>query len=132
MDDTRGVSLLLASCGVCVARIFLDIGSYVVYYLAYIANNIDAMDSIRMTTTTKIVIATFIGRPKEELSGADITKLTGIQPGSLYPILRRLDAKGVLSSRWENIEPHKEGRPQKRLYKLTEAGSSWAIARAKR
>lgn len=80
-----------------------------------------------MTMATKAVIATFIFRQPDELAGSDVAKATGLASGALYPILRRLEERGVLSSRWENIIPSKEGRPQKRLYKFTEDGLTWAL-----
>ena len=47
--------------------------------------------------------------------------------GTLYRALERLETMGMLESRWE--DPHiaaNEGRPIRRLYKLTDAGSAAA------
>jgi DNA-binding PadR family transcriptional regulator len=48
-----------------------------------------------------------------ELSGAQISKTTGLSAGRLYPLLYRMEKDGELESRWAN-EPH----PQRRLYRL--------------
>lgn len=40
--------------------------------------------------------------------------------GTLYKALGRLEAAGLLTSRWE--EPAPEGRPRRRLYTVTGAG----------
>jgi len=42
-----------------------------------------------------------------------------LEPGSIYTILRRMEAKGLLTSKWERVETG----PDKRIYKVTEAGS---------
>jgi DNA-binding PadR family transcriptional regulator len=42
-----------------------------------------------------------------------------IEPGSIYTILRRMEAAGLLKSRWE----HMESGPDRRIYTITEAGT---------
>ena len=42
--------------------------------------------------------------------------------GTLYKALGRLEAAGLLTSRWE--EPAPEGRPRRRLYAVTGAGAA--------
>ncbi|HEY7270141.1 MAG TPA: PadR family transcriptional regulator, partial [Dehalococcoidia bacterium] len=45
--------------------------------------------------------------------------------GTLYKALDRLRRAGLIESRWEEPEPaHAEGRPRRRLYRLTQAGSA--------
>jgi PadR family transcriptional regulator len=34
----------------------------------------------------------------------------------VHPILARLERAGWLSSRWEAVNPHREGRPRRRYY----------------
>lgn len=57
-------------------------------------------------------------------SGADITRATGTRPGTLYPMLRRLETFGWLTSKWETGDPSEIGRPLRRLYSITPAGKS--------
>ncbi len=48
---------------------------------------------------------------------------TGLPDGTVYPLLRRLERRGVLSAQWEDEEDAKaEQRPQRRYYELTPVG----------
>jgi PadR family transcriptional regulator PadR len=52
--------------------------------------------------------------------GFDIMGATRLPSGSVYPLLRRLEAAGLVESRWERVaEAHDEGRPQRRYYSPT-------------
>jgi PadR family transcriptional regulator, regulatory protein PadR len=63
---------------------------------------------------------------KQAVSGTEILKMTGIGSGTLYPMLKRFEASGWVSSTWENADPHRIGRPRRRLYKLTAMGTEQA------
>ncbi len=55
--------------------------------------------------------------------GFDIMDATGLPDGTVYPILRRLERRGVLEGNWEEKEEAKaEQRPQRRYYELTPVG----------
>lgn len=55
--------------------------------------------------------------------GFDIMDATGLPDGTVYPLLRRLERRGVLAASWEDEdEAHAEGRPQRRYYQLTPVG----------
>ncbi len=57
--------------------------------------------------------------------GFDIMDATGLPDGTVYPILRRLERRGVLAGRWEDEgEAKAEQRPQRRYYRLTPVGES--------
>jgi DNA-binding PadR family transcriptional regulator len=56
--------------------------------------------------------------------GYDLSKLTGLKSGTLYPILTRLHDEGWLENKWE--QSREQGRPPRHLYRLTAAGSSAA------
>ncbi|MGA1831640.1 PadR family transcriptional regulator [Rhizobium wenxiniae] len=56
------------------------------------------------------------------MSGADVSRETGLASGSLYPILIRLEKAGWLSSEWEKGDPAELGRPRKRFYRITAPG----------
>ena len=52
--------------------------------------------------------------------GYDLSKVTGLKSGTLYPVLARFHDEGWLKSKWEqSAEP---GRPPRHLYRLTAAG----------
>lgn len=56
--------------------------------------------------------------------GFDIMDATGLPSGTVYPILRRLEAEACLRSRWEKDgQARKEQRPPRRYYELTAGGS---------
>jgi PadR family transcriptional regulator PadR len=46
--------------------------------------------------------------------------------GTLYKALGRLEAFGLLTSRWEDAAAAAEGRPRRRLYELTGQGAQVA------
>jgi PadR family transcriptional regulator PadR len=55
--------------------------------------------------------------------GFEIMRATHLPSGSVYPLLRRLEAAGLVESRWERAaEAHDEGRPQRRYYSPTADG----------
>ena len=57
--------------------------------------------------------------------GFDIAEHTGLQTGTVYPALRRLDALGFVRSNWESEKTaRREQRPARRYYEITVAGSN--------
>jgi DNA-binding PadR family transcriptional regulator len=55
--------------------------------------------------------------------GFDIMDATGLPDGTVYPLLRRLERRGVLVAAWEDAEIAREDqRPQRRYYGLTPVG----------
>jgi DNA-binding PadR family transcriptional regulator len=57
--------------------------------------------------------------------GFEIMDVTGLPSGTIYPLLRRLDREGLVSSRWEKpAVARREQRPPRRYYQLTSAGEA--------
>ena len=83
---------------------------------------------LRLSHQRLQVLGPFLRSREEELSGADVMRLTGMASGSLYPILYVLEENGLLESRWETEDPSALGRPRRRLYKATALGESAARA----
>lgn len=55
--------------------------------------------------------------------GFDVMGVTSLPSGTVYPLLRRLEAAGMARSRWEDEEiAHNEGRPARRYYEVTAEG----------
>jgi PadR family transcriptional regulator, regulatory protein PadR len=52
--------------------------------------------------------------------GYELSKLTGLKSGTLYPLLMRLGDQGFLESCWQESEG--AGRPPRHAYRLTPAG----------
>ncbi|MBV9281755.1 MAG: PadR family transcriptional regulator [Chloroflexi bacterium] len=59
--------------------------------------------------------------------GYDISRRTGLKPGTLYPLLIRLTEQGWLEASWE--APTHPGRPPRHTYRLTAEGRKEAMAR---
>ena len=56
--------------------------------------------------------------------GFDIADRTGLQTGTVYPALRRLDILGFVRSSWESEKiARREQRPARRYYEITRAGT---------
>ena len=56
--------------------------------------------------------------------GFDVMEVTGLPSGTIYPALRRLEALGLVTSDWEkDVNARKEGRPRRRYYEVTAAGT---------
>lgn len=79
---------------------------------------------MRLTYPTALVLQALLdGRHH----GFDIMEATGLPSGTVYPILRRLDAEGCVRSRWEKQDvAQKEQRPPRRYYELTAGGRQMA------
>jgi DNA-binding PadR family transcriptional regulator len=86
-----------------------------------------------MTQQTRAVLAEFNKKPDAELYGTVLKKRTKLHPGTLYPILNRLEEAGWLTSRREprygmpGYRQRSKGGPPRRYYRLTSEG--WAVAR---
>lgn len=79
----------------------------------------------RKTDTTLAVLRVFDQAPHDAHYGYDLMKQAGIQSGSLYPLLARLERLGIVSSDWEPVEPATVGRSPRRFYRLTDAGRTY-------
>ena len=63
--------------------------------------------------------------------GFEIMRAAHLPSGTVYPLLRRLEAAGQVESRWEDAEhAHDEGRPPRRYYEATRSGRA-ALAEAR-
>jgi PadR family transcriptional regulator PadR len=80
----------------------------------------------RITEQSERIVTLFASVPNIELAGAEIERATKIAKGTIYPALARMQKRGWLSWRWEEIDPRVEGRPRKRLYKITGQGEAAA------
>ena len=56
--------------------------------------------------------------------GYDLSRVTGLKSGTLYPMLARLAEHGLLEAVWEQTPP--VGRPPRHLYRLSVAGAELA------
>lgn len=83
---------------------------------------------LRITVAVQAVLGALLQHPDTELYGLEIVRASGLEPGTIYPILQRLRGAGWISARWEDPEcAHNEGRPARRYYRLTMEGRARAI-----
>lgn len=76
----------------------------------------------RMTLPTQLVLRALLEDPTREMYGLEICAAAGLPTGTIHPILARFEGIGWLESRWEETDPHEQGRPRRRYYRLTPDG----------
>ena len=75
----------------------------------------------RSLSYNELIVGHAIGRGAEY--GLEIMSRTRLSSGTVYPILRRLEAEGLVSSRREDLESATAARrPARRLHALTARG----------
>jgi DNA-binding PadR family transcriptional regulator len=80
----------------------------------------------RMTLPTQLVLHALLADPTHEMYGLEICAAAGLASGTIHPILARFQRIGWLESRWEDVDPHNEGRPRRRYYRLNPDGAERA------
>lgn len=79
---------------------------------------------MRLTYPTTLVLHALL---QGHHHGFDIMDATALPSGTVYPILRRLEAEGCVRSQWEKDgDARKEQRPPRRYYELTPRGRALA------
>jgi DNA-binding PadR family transcriptional regulator len=73
---------------------------------------------------TLALIAALLEQPRQWRHGYELAQVTGLQSGTLYPILMRLSDRKLLDSKWQ--ETPERGRPPRHMYRLTGTGLAWA------
>ena len=74
----------------------------------------------------RLVLAALLDKAGSWSYGYDLAKITGIKSGTLYPLLIRLEERGLLETEWQ--PPVEPGRPPRHTYRLSAAGVD--VARA--
>lgn len=82
--------------------------------------------NVRVTVDVARVLKEFLREPSAPHYGYALMQATGFPSGKLYPILRRLEKAGVLVKETESIDPRAEGRPARRLYRISGDGVAFA------
>jgi len=82
--------------------------------------------SMILTKASAKILCAFLDAPGREHYGFGLMRSTGVKSGSLYPILDRLRQAGWVEVEDEDIDEHAEGRPRRKLYRLTAVGESAA------
>jgi PadR family transcriptional regulator, regulatory protein PadR len=76
---------------------------------------------VRISSQTIAVLNALQKSSKSWTHGYELSKITGLKSGTLYPILLRLHDEGWLEAKWE--ASGEQGRPPRHLYRITGAGS---------
>jgi DNA-binding PadR family transcriptional regulator len=76
-------------------------------------------EPIRMTITVAAVLRIFLDDVTRPRYGYELMRATGYPSGKLYPVLARLERAGWLTKELEAIDPTTEGRPARRLYRIS-------------
>ncbi len=83
------------------------------------------MEQIRRVTAATVDVLEALLAGPEPRWGLEVVKATGRRPGSVYPILGRLEALGWVTSDWED-DSDRPG-PRRRYYRLTPDGTRTAV-----
>jgi PadR family transcriptional regulator, regulatory protein PadR len=78
----------------------------------------------------RAVLAQLSEPPLDWHYGYDLLKRTGINSGTLYPMLIRFHEQGLLEAEWQPATV--EGRPPRHAYRLTASGLAFAAAQRER
>jgi PadR family transcriptional regulator, regulatory protein PadR len=73
-----------------------------------------------MTASLERVLRVFLDDPAARRYGYDLMKAAAVPSGTLYPLLARLEARGLVASAWET--PRHDGERPRRYYRLTGEG----------
>lgn len=84
------------------------------------------MEPLRRVTGPTVAVLRVLLAAAEPVWGLAVVKQAGLRPGTVYPILERLERQGWLRSGWE-LDPERSG-PRRRLYAMTDDG----VAEARR
>ena len=84
------------------------------------------MKTPRISPETLMVLERFAERPTDWLYGYELSRVTGLKSGTLYPILMRLEKHALLEARWVVTE---DGVPPRHTYRLTPNGLELAKAK---
>jgi len=73
---------------------------------------------------TRALLSTLLEQPLQWRHGYELSKATGLQSGTLYPLLIRLSDQGFLDAKW--VESASPGKPPRHAYRLTATGKALA------
>lgn len=82
----------------------------------------------RITKQMVLVLEAFLAQRERDWFGFDLMEATGLKSGTMYPLLHGLKEDGWLEASKEKVDPKVEGRPARRLYRLSGLGEREAVA----
>ena len=81
---------------------------------------------LRITLNVLRVLGVLYARMDAEHYGLELAKVAGLSNGALYPILDKLEGRGLIVARWEELDEHAAGRRRRCYYRLTAQGLALA------
>ena len=78
----------------------------------------------RPSAHTLLLLEALNKKPRKWQYGYELSQVTGLKSGTLYPILMRLSDRGQLESQWQPAA--QPGRPPRHMYRLTATGEAFA------
>ncbi len=78
---------------------------------------------MRVTGSLLKVLHVLLSASQAEIYGLEVIRGSGLQSGTVYPLLDRMEAAGWLTSRWEDAAQSHSGGPRRRFYSLTAYGA---------
>ena len=83
--------------------------------------------AIKMTGPVQQVLRAMLDDAAVPRYGLQISKQAGLETGTLYPVMARLERVGWVESSWEDPDLSiSDGRPRRRYYQLTKDGAEQA------
>ena len=82
---------------------------------------------LRLSPQTLLVLDAFLDHAEDWKYGYDLSRVTGLKSGTLYPILMRMAERKLLETEWEQGEP---GKPPRHMYRFMPEGLQFARANA--
>ncbi len=86
------------------------------------------MNRSRALSPQALAVVSVLAAADDWQHGYDITAQAGVKSGTLYPLLMRLEAQGLLEARW--VDSPQPGRPPRHVYRLTDSGRRWVASQA--
>ena len=80
---------------------------------------------LRLSPQSLLVLDVFLDHAEDWKYGYDLSRVTGLKSGTLYPILMRMAERSLLETQWEAAEP---GKPPRHMYRFTPDGLRFARA----
>jgi len=81
---------------------------------------------LRLSPQTLLVMDAFLEHADEWKYGYDLSRVTGLKSGTLYPILMRMAERKLLETEWEAAA--EAGKPPRHMYRFTPEGLRFARA----
>ena len=92
---------------------------------------IRGMEEVKITRNVLRLLSVMVNNHEHDFYGLELAEMLKMSYGSLLPVLTRLEKAEWLETDWENIDPTKVGRPQRKYYRLSESGLPKAKATVK-